>query len=260
MKRCLKSLVLAAVLAVLILSSGCGSPEREVEGSGTAAIIDQLYVLESNQAFVNEATLILESYGFEVDLWQGFDVTVDFFRELPTMGYKFIIFRVHSGILLSLEEEGVRPLPTTYLFTAENYSTTRYISEQLTDKVSNAVMVEDYPLVFAVNSDFIRETKGEFNDTVILAMGCESYSYDDMPLTFIDKGASAYLGWSHVVSLEYVDEVTLDLLGNLCTGRMTLARSIEKTMADLGKDPYFESYLKYYPEESGDRTVKKLIR
>ncbi len=232
-----------------------------MEGGGDrAAIVDQLYILEPNPAFISEASRRLKSNGFEVDLWQGNDITVEFYRKLPSFNYKFIIFRIHSGILLSLEEEGVTPLPATYLFTAENYTTTRYVTEQLTDKVSNALMVEDFPLVFAVNSDFIKDTKGNYNNAVILAMGCESYSYDDMPPTFIDKGASAYLGWNHVVSLEYVDEVTLNLLGNLCAANMTLAQGIEKTMADCGSDPYFESYLKYYPEESGDKTVRELIR
>jgi len=63
-----------------------------------------------------------------------------------------------------------------------------------------------------------------------------------------------------VVSLKYVDEVTLDLLGNLCTGNMTLAQSIDRTMADCGNDPYFDSFLKYYPAESRDKTVRELIR
>jgi hypothetical protein len=259
MKHYLKSLVLVLVLAALAASLSCRSPVEESEGPDTAAIIDQLYILESNPAFVSEATRLLESYGFEVDLWQGFDITVDFYRKLPSLGYKFIIFRVHSGILLSLEEEGVKPLPTTYLFTAENYTTTRYITEQLTDKVSNAVMVEDYPLVFAVNSEFIRDIEGEFDNTVILAMGCESYSYDDMPAVFVEKGASAYVGWSYVVSLEYVDEVTLDLIGNLCTANLTLSQAITQTMDAHGRDPYFDAFLKYYPAESGDKTVKELI-
>ncbi len=260
MNHYLKLLWTALVLAVILLFAGCRSPAGVDEGKERAAIVDQLYILEQSPAFISEATQLLESYGFEVDLWQGNDITVDFYRKLPSLDYDFIIFRVHSGILLSLEEEGVKPLPTTYLFTAENYTTASYVTEQLTDKVSNALMVEDFPLVFAVNSDFIKDAKGKFDSTVILAMGCESYCYDDMPSTFIDKGASAYLGWSHVVSLEYVDEVTLDLLGNLCTANMTLAQSIERTMADCGSDPYFASFLKYYPLESGDKTVRELIR
>ncbi len=260
MKRYLKLLALVLVLAVMAVSASCRSPSQESDGRDRAAIVDQLYILESNPSFITEATRLLESYGFTVDLWQGNDITVDFYRGLPSLDYKFIILRVHSGLLLSLEEGEVKPLPTTYLFTAENYTTTRYVTEQLTDKVSNAMMMENFPLVFAVNSAFMEDAKGEFNNTVVLAMGCESYCYDDMPEVFVEKGASAYLGWSTVVSLEYVDMVMLDLLGNLCTGNVTLAQGISRTMDDLGYDPYFDAYLKYYPAESGDRTVRELIR
>ena len=260
MKHYLTILAVVLGLAAIALSSGCQSPAGDDNGPDRAAIIDQLYILESNPTLIAEATQILESYGFTVDLWQGDEITVDFYRELPKRGYKLIVLRVHSGLLLAMEGEEVKPLERTYLFTAENYTTTRYVSEQLTDKVSNALMTEDSPLIFAVNSKFIQDAKGEFNNTVIIAMGCESYYYDDLPEAFIKKGASAYIGWSTVVSLEYVDTVVLDLLGNLCTENMTLAQGMARTMDKLGYDPYFDAYLKHYPAESGDRTLSELIR
>jgi len=260
MKRYLSIFVVVLILTALVLSS-CGSPSGKSEGSQyKAAIIDQLYVLEPNPAFLTEATQILESYGFTVDLWQGQEITVDFYRELPKLGYKIIVMRVHSGLLLTLEESKVKPLETTYLFTAEEYTTTRYVSEQLTDKVSNALMTEDYPLVFAVNSEFIKDGKGKFDRTVIISMGCESYYFDDMPDVFIEKGASVYMGWSTVVSLEYVDEATLHLLGSLCTENLTVERGIARTMAEIGYDPHFDAYLKYYPAESGSKNIKELVK
>ena len=106
----------------------------------------------------------------------------------------------------------------------------------------------------------IKDAKGKFKNAVVLAMGCESYCYDDMPAAFIEKGASAYPGWSTVVSLEYVDKVTLDLLGKLCTANVTLSQGISRTMADLGYDPYFNAYLKYHPAGSRDKSVRELIR
>ncbi len=260
MKRYLTILAVVLVLAAIALPSGCQGPARDDNGVDRAAIVDQLYILESNPVFIAEVTQILESYGFTVDLWQGEEITVDFYRELPKRGYKLIVFRVHSGLLLVLEGEEVKPLERTYLFTAENYTTTRYISEQLTDKVSNALMTENHPLIFAVNSKFIQDAKGEFNNTVIIAMGCESYYYDDMPAAFIEKGASAYIGWSTVVSLEYIDIAVLNLLDNLCTGNMTLAQGMARTMDELGHDPYFGAYLKNYPAESGSKTIRELIR
>jgi hypothetical protein len=254
--------IVAAVLVtgLLAVPLGCQTAPQDRDVRDRAAIIDQLYLLESNPTFIAGATQILESYGFTVDLWQGEEIDVDFYRELPKRGYKLIVYRVHSGLLLTLEESKVEPLENSYLFTGETYTTTKYVSEQLTDKVANALMAEDYPLVFAVNSEFIKDSKGNFDDTVIITMGCESYYLDDMAIAFVEKGASVYLGWSTVVSLEYVDVVILDLLGNLCTENMTVEKGIARTMADLGHDPYFGAYLKYYPAESGSKNIKELIK
>jgi hypothetical protein len=260
MKLFLNILAAVIVLAASVLPLSCSSPVVVDDGTYKAAIVDQLYLRQPNPDFIAEATRVLESYGFKVDVWQGADITVDFYRKLPSLGYKFIVLRVHSGLLLSMEGDKVVALPTTYLFTAENYTSTRYVTDQLADRVSNALMEEDYPLVFAVNSEFIKRAGGKFDRTVILTMGCESYKYDDLPLAFIEKGASVYVGWSDVVSLEHVDSVTLDLLHNLCTENMTLAEGISRSMADMGNDPYFGSYLKYYPSGNGNSTVWELIR
>ena len=260
MRNFLNIITVVFILAIAVLPLSCHTPTQDNNDGNRAAIIDQLYLREPNPAFIAEATRILESYGFSVDVWQGAQITVDLYRKLPSLGYRFILLRVHSGLLISLENGKETQLDTTYLFTAENYTTTRYVTEQLTDKVSNAMMEENYPLVFAVNSEFIKDAKGKFDHTVVLAMGCESYKYDDMPKVFIAKGASVYVGWTDVVSLEHVDRVTLDLLHNLCSDNMTLAQGISKTTADLGKDPYFDSYLKYYPAERGNMTVNELIQ
>jgi hypothetical protein len=259
MKNCLSIASVVLIVIAFILTSCSCTPEGTTGSQDKAAIIDQLCLLEPDPSFITSTTAILESYGFTVDLWQGKEVTVDFYRELPQRGYKLIVLRVHSGLLLALEGAEVKPLETTYLFTGENYVTTKYVSEQLTDKVSNALMTDEYPLVFAVNSEFIRKNSGgNFDDTVIIMMGCESYYYDDMALAFVEKGASVYMGWSTVVSLEYVDNATLNLLKNLCSENMTVTQGIAKTMAEWGHDPYFNAYLKYYPAESGSQTIKEL--
>ena len=260
MKRVL-IFIAALVLITLTLPSCGGLTVEGYDGPYKAAIVDQLYVLEPNPEVVGKMTEILESYGFEVDVWQGDEITVDFYRNLPKLGYKLIVFRVHSGILLAVEGSRLTPSDTTYLFTAENYTTTRYVSEQLTDKVSNAMMSDKYPLVFAVNSEFIaNDFEGDFNNTAIIAMGCESQYLDDMAAAFIQKGASVYLGWSTVVSLEHVDNAVINLLDTLCVDNMTVEQGIATTMAEVGADPYFKAYLKYYPVMSGSQTIADLIK
>ncbi|TET88142.1 MAG: hypothetical protein E3J34_00925, partial [Dehalococcoidia bacterium] len=61
-------------------------------------------MLKPNQAFIDKMTQVLEAYGFKVDTYQGDEVTVDFYRQLPTYGYNLIIFRAHSGLLGSQEK------------------------------------------------------------------------------------------------------------------------------------------------------------
>jgi hypothetical protein len=260
----MRYIVIIPVLALglLAMMPSCGGVADEGEpGQYRAAIVDQLYVREPNPELITEMKALLGAYGFSVDLWQGDNITVDFYRGLPDLGYKLVILRVHSGILLAMKEEKIEPLEGTYLFTAEEYSTTRYVSEQLSNKVANAMMTDDYPLVFAVNSEFFRkDTKGKFTDTLIIAAGCESFYFEDMAEAFIDKGASSYIGWSTIVSLEYTDEVLKHMLTNLLTNNMTLEDSTALAMAELGHDPYFGASLRYYPSNSGSHTVKELIK
>jgi len=248
------------LLSALLLPVSCGNSGQNNDGTPRAAIIDQLYLRQPNPAYISEATGLLESIGFKVDIWQGNDITVDFYRKLPSLGYRFILFRVHSGTLLELKGDQTIELPYTYIFTAENYTTKKYVTDQLSDKVAYAIMDENSPEIFAVNSKFIRSAKGKFDRTIILAMGCESYGKDDLQQAFMEKGASVYIGWSEVVTLEYDDRVTLDLLRDLCTGGMTIAQGINSTMNELGHDPYFDTFLKFYPQETGARTLKELMK
>jgi hypothetical protein len=247
------------LLVALVLPAGCSPTPTVEEPLNKAVIVDQLSLRDPNPEFIVAATEILESFGFTVDVWQGLDITVDFYHKLPSMGYRFVLLRVHSGTLVSQEGDAVTVSNTTYLFTTENYTTTKYVGDQLADRVSNALMEENTPLVFAVNSEFMRRADGQFNGSFILAMGCESFKYNDMPAAFLEKGAAVYIGWSDVVTLEYVDRATLDLLNNLFTANMTLSEGITTTLNRLGYDPYFGSHLKCAPSASANRTMVDIL-
>ena len=261
MKRYLVIILVTFVLVPLALTACRGQAEESHSSQPRAAIVDQLYILEANPAFMEQATAALEAYGFTVDVWQGERITVGFYQELPRYGYELILFRVHSGILLKPEETWLVPSDTTYLFTGEEYTTRKYVAEQLTELVSVGRISEECPELFAVNSEFIKkDLNGSFADTVILMMGCETYYLDDMAEAFIQQGASVYLGWSTWISLEYMDAASLNLLGHLCTENLTVERGVAETMSEVGTDPFFHAYLKYSPAESGRKTISELIR
>jgi len=246
--------VLALVLPGLILSAGC--PQPHPDSGLSAAIVDQLAVLEPDQDFTSQVTAELKAAGFKVDVFTGKEVNVRLYSRLPEYGYELIIFRAHAGLLKAEEgSEVVGVKQATYLFTAEEYKQTKYVREQLDDQLLPAEMTADFPLVFAVNSSFIlKKTEGQFDNTVIIMMGCSCTYLNDMAAAFTLKGASAYLGWDGSVDLGYVDPATAELISSLYGQKMT----VEEAVAGIGPDPYWGTGLKFYPPQSGDKTIAEL--
>ncbi len=259
MKRYLSiALVVILTLPGLTLFIGCSPPSS---GSETrAAIVDQLSILEPNQTFIGEVTADLEAYGFKVDVYQGKEISVKFYSELPQYSYKLIIFRAHSGLMQHGEGSQVVVKEATYLLTGEAYRKTKYVREQLTDQMLGVEMTKDYPSVFAINSKFLLSSlRGRFDNTVIIMMGCSGTCLGDMATAFIVKGASTYLGWDAAVGLDYVDEAATNLITNLCDKGMTIEQAVVKTMVEMGPDPDYHACLKYYPAKSGSYTINELI-
>jgi len=246
--------VLVLGLLGVTLFSACSEPGSEYESK--AAIIDQLGTIFPNQDFIEQTTLELENYGFSVDVYPGENVTVGLYRELPSYGYKCIIFRVHSGLL------GVDPKVTnrTWLYTNEPYSKNRHLLEQLDDQVTYARTRADAPWCFAISAEFIDESVEEqFDNTVIIMMGCDGLHFEDLAQSFIQKGASIYIAWDASVMLGYVDSSTSVLIEKLCSYELTVKEAVAQTMAKEGPDPIYNSVLKYYPRQSASKNLSELI-
>ncbi len=125
-----------------------------------------------NEDFTAKVIKELQDFGFEVDVYQGDDITVDFYRNLPAYGYKLIIFRAHSGAM-GANPQDVESMIGTYLFTNETYLQIKHPNEQLSDELAKARVVESYPYVFAIGPKFITDSmKGKFNNTVVIVDGC----------------------------------------------------------------------------------------
>lgn len=93
-----------------------------------AAIVDQLSLTEPNQTIIQACTEILQSAGFTVDYYEPKDVTVDFYRNLPSKGYGLIIFRAHSA--------GARaPDDPLCLFTSEPFALGKHTAEYLAERL-----------------------------------------------------------------------------------------------------------------------------
>jgi len=237
-------------------------------GNATAAIVDQLSSLQENERFIANVTRELEYYGFKVDLYQGDNITVDFYHDLPKRGYKLIVFRAHSGIL---EQDGEMMLRTV-LFTNEPYDESAYTLEILYEQLVMGGACQGCPMMFGITPRFVRaedvigkgrDMVGRFDDTVIIMMGCSGIAMEDMARAFVDKGASVYLAWDLSVGLNYVDDATPYLIKQLCSEKLTIREAVDSTMAEVGAEPEYGAELAYYydpPSHNGDKTLEELIK
>jgi hypothetical protein len=254
--------MLMIALPGFILLSSCSALAPGAE-SKKAAIIDQLAVLGPNQAFIDQATQILESAGLGVDVYHGDEITVDFYRGLPTLGYRIIIFRSHSGLQSGTvhQSNGEKPVKRTYLFTNEPYSETAQVYRQLSSQLAKVRIDEKHPWVFGIVDDFVRRSmQGKFDRTFVIMMGCSTLAIDDLAKSFVEKGAAAYTGWDASVDLAYVDKATVTLLERLFSNQVLVESAVRETMLENGDDPNRGGNLKYYPGPSGKMTLREVLK
>jgi hypothetical protein len=118
--------------------------------------------------------------------------------------------------------------------------------------------------MFSISPEFIRESMTKnFDNTVVIMMGCAGIYLTDLAEAFIGKGASAYLAWDASVELDYVDEATPYLIGQLCSENVTIKEAVDSTMDVIGPDPKHGAELKYYPSypsDVRDKTLEELIK
>lgn len=225
-----------------------------------AAIVDHLSESAGNETFVNRSTALLEGAGYAVDYYESESVTVDFYRNLPTHCYSVILLRVHSASFNPEE-------PVFDLFTSEPYSQSKYVSEQLSDRLrACAFDTQEHPYVegvspvyFGVTHEFVRASmRGQFHDAVVVMMGCDGMKYEDMADAFVEKGAEVYIGWDRLVSASHTDSTTVAMLERFLVRGQTVEEAVAGVANDFGADPAYGSVLSYYPSSAGNCTAQDL--
>jgi len=219
-----------------------------------AAIIDQLHDSLPNKRHQQKALKYFVNAGYDVDLYTTEDITIDFYKKLPSMNYKFIYIRTHSVEVVELGN-------STLVLTGEEYDINKYISEQLSGQIHRASPIYDQLLAdeimkndqsslektyFTIGSKFMSELAiGEFPQSVILIGGCESVRTQDLARSFIERGASAIIGWDRTINSMENDRVMLALLEEILINKTNLRDSIISVMEEFGPNLEFHSQLHY---------------
>jgi hypothetical protein len=214
-----------------------------------AAIIDQTGYSFPSPDFIAEARAYLEEAGYRVTYHPPEALTVNFYRTLPDKGYDLILFQSHATSEVATRDgedaQGGLP-PGPFLFTTELYERQRHLGLQMSDQVrASKLFYEDSPELFAVGPRFVRRSmRGYFPDTVIVIGGCQSLAAPDLAQAFLEKGASAVIGWDEMVNLSHNNRAVLHLLEAMLVEQLPPAEAVERAMAAVGPDPGYDSTLR----------------
>lgn len=242
---------IAAVFAIgALVYSRIGGDDDD--GVLRAVIVDQLDLTFPNQDFRDQTTATLEAAGYVVDYVPGVDVTVDYYRDLPTHDYDLVLLRSHVARLGEASSE--RPA-LAEIFTSEPYSTSEHVWEREQGYIGGVAYNDDGSgnfdeAYFGIGPAFVLERmNGRFDGTTIVLMGCSGLFSEVMAEAFIRKGADAFVSWNDLVSAQHTDAATLNLVERMVVDELSVADATKATMAELGPDPYYESTLLSYPPE-----------
>jgi hypothetical protein len=250
-------LIVAVILIVIVIGAASlnftwfasipsptlNSPSTKTVGFN-AAIIDQVSADLPNTPFVNEAEQTLTSAGLGVKYFPTADVTVDFYKRLPSLGYRLIVWRVHSAIS---NHGGIAP------FTSEPYDASKYGVEQLTGslvEVTASLSGDTGPYYFGIGSQFVTgDMEGNFGGAIIILSSCNGLIDHIFADALIQRGASTVISWNNLVSITHTDMAASALLKALVQGS-TVSQAVKVAMDTVGPDPTYGSVLGFYPLDS----------
>jgi len=240
-----------AILCFFIYFFLTAENQTHLDETAKAAIVDHLSDSYPNQTFVETSKSILRNAGFRVYYYSEAAVDVGFCRKLPSYDFNVIIFRMHSAVY-----EGSNLL---VFFTSESFSDfkarTSYVSDFVSDppRLVRAMMYEGADPYFGITPSFVQSMKGEFDDTLIIMMGCNGLdpAHISMAEALINKGAKVCIGWDELVSAFHTDHATACLLQKLFVENKTVKIAVEEVNREVGPDPMYKSKLSWHPFETG---------
>ena len=248
-----------AIAVVLVLSLGLTGliaglalwPRHSTPAQPKAVIVDQLAATDPDPQFVADAARQLEAAGYHVDYYKPSEVTVDFYRTLPELGYKFIVLRSHASDETHLYDgTTVDTRVSIGIFTNELYSRSVHLADQRALRLT----VDSYTdrniqqRFFGITPDFIAHSvQGQFNGATVLLMGCAGLKATDLAQAFVSRGVANFIGWDGAVTAAHTDAGTEKLLQNLFSKHLDVRTAVAKTSQEIGPDPSYGGRLLEYP-------------
>jgi hypothetical protein len=240
-----KKIYTAVMIVIILLLMGAALYfYHQQPGAPKAAIIDQLSSSELtsssrdvNQTFIDAATALLYTRFPEVDYYSD-NATVDNYKNLPSDGYKLIIWRAHSAI----DESGYIAIST-----CENNGTSDY-PQYSNGELTLCDILGDPRMYFAITPKFVTEImSGRFDDTVIILMSCNGLKegYTRTAEALEEKGAGAIISWDGWIENANNDGATALLLNCLINENNTIQEAVDKIPQQ--QSVYGPSELRFFP-------------
>lgn len=253
-------LVLICVFAYSLLHSENPSPNDQTSPP-KAALIDHLSFSSPppNETLKDQCRTILEDAGFDFTYHRGEEVTVNFYKNLPTYDYSLMVLRVHSAVIKDAEGN---PTNLIGFFTSEIFDETTksfYLPDLENSRLALArLFAERNDTYLGITPFFVQSNMlGNFKNTVIIMMGCEGLNQTSMAEALVQRGAKVYISWTGPVAISHTDDATIHLLRSLLPENQTIKDAVEV----ISSDPtWWWSKLDYYPNKGNEDVGNKVLQ
>ncbi|MGB9756638.1 MAG: hypothetical protein ACPLVJ_02520 [Candidatus Bathyarchaeales archaeon] len=242
-----KRLIYASIASIIIVISVIALffifyPNQPSEPK--AAIIDQLsssyltnITRHVNETFVENAKTLLYKRFSKVDYYSD-NATIENYKDLASLNYKFIVWRAHSA--LDKEEHFIA------ISSSERSAPQKYQGYLENGQVTICNISGEY--YFGITPKFVEQCmSGRFEDTVIVFMSCNGLNpdYTKTAETFVNnKGVKAFISWDGWIEKVDNDNAVSLLLKYLIEDNRTIYQAVKSI------PPYGLSSLDYYPHSS----------
>lgn len=210
-----------------------------------AAIIDQLssshltenFTRHENLTFVEYVKTLLSQRFSKVDYYSD-NATIENYKNIASLNYKFIVWRAHSALDLNAHFIAIS---SSERFTSQKYEI--YLDN---GQVSFCNISGEF--YFGITPKFVSECMGgRFEDTVIVFMSCNGLNpnYTKTAEAFVNKGVKVFMSWDGWIEKPDNDNAIALLLKYLIEDNSTVSEAVARI--PVYSSTHGQSQLHYYP-------------